>query len=109
MRYRENRADRFALRHSDADELKGAVRYFTAIKRFNASLSATHPQYTSDGELAKGFHYPKTSARIALFLTEIKKRTGEDYHPDSSLIDQHIELLKANDDRLKSILTPSLS
>jgi len=105
MHYRETRADAFAIKHSTTDEIRGAVRYFSAIKKYNASLSSNHPQYTREGELAKGFHYPKNSNRIQIFLNEVKKRTGFVYDPEMDSIDRHVALLKANDDALKNILT----
>lgn len=105
MHYREYRADQFAIAHGHLEELKGAVCYFTAIKKYNAELAPTHPQYTSDGELANGFHYPKTAKRIQRLLQEIVNRSGSTYEPQADRINKHIELLKKNDAALKAIVS----
>jgi hypothetical protein len=105
MHYREYRADVFAMNYGDIDEIKGGIRYFSAIKKYNASLSHIYPQYTMEGELAHGFHYPKTANRIKVFVNELKKRTGTIYEPENEFIDKHVDLLKINDAKLKDILT----
>lgn len=108
MRWREYQADSFAIKHSNLEELQGAVRYFTAVKTLNASLSDTCPQYTSEGELTHGLHYPSMASRIKRFQKALEKKGGAPYSPSDEEIDAHVELLKTNDEALKTMLSQPL-
>lgn len=102
MYLRELAADQFAQKRSTADELRGAIRYFTAVKRFNASIRDIAPQYDEEGESVVDYKHPSTTSRIERLQQELEKRR-EGRYPVGD-VTALVEVLRAADQKHLEIL-----
>lgn len=76
-RFREEKADDFAIAHSTDDELRGARRFFHAVlhSNFNEEDSIyKHFSYDDQGESIWDFWHPSLSSRIAKVEKALKDR-----------------------------------
>ena len=102
MRFREHRADRFAMKNASLDELRGGIRYFTALKKFNASFSEVQPQFNQEGECKNDYKHPTFGSRIERIQKEILRRGASRYEVEG--IDALVQMLFSADQRHVEIL-----
>jgi hypothetical protein len=100
MRFRERRADAFAVRNSSLEELQGGIRYFSAVKKFNS----TFPQFDSEGESLRKFDHPTLRSRIKNLQKEIVLRGFEFYLVEEDKVEALVQMLKSADQKNQEII-----
>lgn len=78
-RFSENKADEFAINHSTLEELKGGIRFYKAVKKFEKQFVKTYP-FTARMNFLFSTH-PSTESRLLRFKNVYFIRTGNCYEP----------------------------
>ena len=101
MIFRESQADVFACKHSEVEEIEGAIYYFLAILQFNKKRCSIFPQFNEDGDLKKNRRHPRLSERITLLKKVYFEKTKKTFDESSQRVASMLALLEENETKLK--------